>query len=105
MIFHDEYMRALGNGNATITEEEPSGYFSAHMQEVTYPLLKCVRPIQACPILEVGDLLFKVTEEIRECYEYVVCQRKSDGMTISFRIERLSECFEVVDVTEKIIVC
>jgi len=69
----------------------------------TVPYLKCVKEIEACPELAVGDLLWG--SEHREIwpggYEYVVCTRREDGRVIKFRADHLDECFEIVDVEEE----
>ena len=61
--------------------------------------LKCIKAIEACPNLAVGDMLWKVAYEILPGgYEYVVCRRKGDHAVIKFRVDHLADCFEVVDV-------
>lgn len=66
------------------------------------PYLKCVKKIEACPELEVGDLLWGQTREIWPGgYEYVACHRREDGAVIKFRVEHLEDCFEVVDVEDE----
>lgn len=61
------------------------------------PYLKCVKTIDACPELAIGDLLWGMGN--REIwpggYEYVVCTRRSDGAVIKFRVDHLEECFEI----------
>lgn len=67
----------------------------------TWRYLRCVREIPACPVLEVGDLLWKVAQEADEGgYEYVICRRRGDGMVIRFRVEHLGDCFEVEEVED-----
>ena len=62
-------------------------------------LLKCVKGIESCPNLAVGDMLWKVAYEILPGgYEYAVCRRGSDNSVIKVRVDHLEECFEVVDV-------
>lgn len=69
----------------------------------TLPYLKCVKEIEACPELAVGDLLWG--QEHREIwpggYEYVVCTRRDDGRIIKFRVEHLEDCFEIEEVEEE----
>lgn len=69
----------------------------------TVPYLKCIKAIDACPELEVGDLLWG--QEHREIwpggYEYVVCVRRDDGKIIKFRVDHLEDCFEVVNVDDE----
>lgn len=61
-----------------------------------YEVLRCVKAIESCPELEVGDLLYKVTHEIWPGgYEYVVTNRVRDGRPIKFRVEHLEDCFEL----------
>lgn len=65
------------------------------------PYLRCIKAIDACPELVVGDLLWREASEIWPGgYEYVVCHRRSDGAVIKFRIDHLEDCFEVVDVED-----
>ena len=62
-------------------------------------LLKCVKVIESCPNLAVGDMLWKGAYEILPGgYEYAVCRRGSDNAVIKVRVDHLEECFEVVDV-------
>lgn len=67
------------------------------------PYLKCIKAIEACPELAVGDLLWG--SEHREIwpggYEYVVCTRREDGAVIKFRVEHLDDCFEIVEVEDE----
>lgn len=66
------------------------------------PYLKCVKEIEACPELRVGDLLWGQTREILPGgYEYVSCVRREDGRVLKFRVEHLADCFEVEDVEEE----
>ena len=69
----------------------------------TNKYLKCVKEIEACPELSVGDLLWG--QEHREIwpggYEYVVCVRREDGRIIKFRVDHLEDCFEVVEVEDE----
>ena len=69
----------------------------------TNKYLKCVKEIEACPELSVGDLLWG--QEHREIwpggYEYVVCARREDGRIIKFRVDHLEDCFEVVEVEDE----
>ena len=66
--------------------------------ELEMPYLRCVKAIDACPELAVGDLLWGQWH--REIwpggYEYVVCHRRDDGAVIKFRVDHLEECFEEV---------
>lgn len=68
-----------------------------------FPYLKCVKKIEACPDLEVGDLLWgSVHREIFPGgYEYCVCTRRDDGHVFKFRACHLDDCFEVVEVEEE----
>lgn len=71
--------------------------------KITYPAkyLKCVKEIDACPDLEVGDLLWGQTREIWPGgYEYVAMVRRDDGRVLKFRVEHLEDCFEEVEVEE-----
>lgn len=64
--------------------------------------LKCVKEIEACPELAVGDLLWQHTREIWPGgYEYVVCRRREDGEVIKFRVDHLEDCFEIVEVEDE----
>ena len=74
------------------------------MKVVTnFPYLKCIKKIDSCPELEVGDLLWG--QENREIlpggYEYAVCVRRDDGRIIKFRVEHLEDCFEEEIVEEE----
>lgn len=62
-----------------------------------FPYLRCVKAIEACPELEVGDLLWGqyAREILPGGYEYVVTHRRDDGLIIKFRVEHLEDCFEV----------
>lgn len=67
------------------------------------PYLKCIKEIESCPDLSVGDLLWG--KENREIwpggYEYVVCARREDGRIFKFRVEHLEDCFEIEEVEEE----
>ena len=64
--------------------------------------LKCIREIEACPELAVGDLLWNQTREIWPGgYEYVVMVRRDDGRVLKFRVEHLDDCFEEVEIEEE----
>lgn len=72
------------------------------MVRMTVPYLRCTKAIKACPKLEVGDLLYRMSNEVWPGgYEYIVCRRRSDGEIIKFRIEHLCECFEIEQIEEK----
>lgn len=61
--------------------------------------LRCVKEIPSCPALRVGDVLYKTSHEIWDGgYEYVVCKRIYDGVTMKFRESRIEECFEITEV-------
>lgn len=63
--------------------------------------LKCIKEIEACPDLKVGDLLWNQTREIWPGgYEYVAMVRRDDGRIIKFRVEHLEDCFEEAEVEE-----
>lgn len=88
-MFSDEYIEMLKEINGMHVTNK-------------YPYLKCVKTIDACPELEVGDLLWSIAREIMEGgYEYAVCQRREDGKIIKFRAYHLEDCFEVVEVEEE----
>ncbi len=64
---------------------------------IEYEVLRCVKAIESCPELEVGDLLIRLDgNEIHAGgYEYVVTNRVSDWRKIKFRVEHLEDCFEL----------
>jgi len=67
-----------------------------------FPYLKCIKKIEACPELEVGDLLWGQTREIWPGgYEYVAMVRRDDGRVLKFRVEHLEDCFEEIEVEEE----
>lgn len=67
----------------------------------TVPYLKCVKEIEACPDLAIGDLLWNQTREIWPGgYEYVSMVRRDDGRVLKFRVEHLEDCFEQVEIEE-----
>lgn len=68
----------------------------------TMPYLKCVKAIESCPGLEVGDLLWGGTRDIWPGgYEYATYVRREDGHVFQFRVDHLDECFEIVDVEDE----
>jgi hypothetical protein len=75
--------------------------------KVTYPAkyLKCVKEIDSCPELAIGDLLWNQTREIWPGgYEYVAMVRRDDGRVLKFRVEHLEDCFEEVNIEEEMYV-
>ncbi len=66
----------------------------------TFSGLKCIKTIANMPNLRVGDVLYKVGTEIDPIsgYEYANCRAVGGLTTYKIRIERLDECFELVDV-------
>ena len=67
-----------------------------------FTYLKCVKSIDACPELDVGDIVWSYAREIWEGgYEYVVARRVSDGKVIKFRVSHLEDCFELEKVEEE----
>lgn len=61
-----------------------------------FQILRCVKAIDACPELAVGDRLWRVASEIWPGgYEYVVTRRMSDNAVIKFRADHLGDCFEL----------
>ena len=94
-MFADEYIYAL-------TEKCSSRKKEYVKVKIKIPYLKCVKTIDKCPELEVGDLLLRLTNRIwHGGYEYVVCKRRDDGKTFEFRIEHLEDCFEIEEVEEE----
>lgn len=72
--------------------------------KVTYPAkyLKCVKEIDSCPELAIGDLLWNQVREIWPGgYEYVAMVRRDDGRVLKFRVEYLEDCFEEVEIEEE----
>lgn len=64
-----------------------------------FHVLRCVKGIDACPELSVGDRLWKVASEIWPGgYEYVVTHRLADRAVIKFRADHLDDCFELEEV-------
>lgn len=69
---------------------------------LSMPYLRCVKAIEACPELEVGDLIWAHTREIWDGgYEYVVASRRGDGEVIKFRVDHLDDCFVEEDVEDE----
>ena len=80
------------NEGLPMTHTEQGGVAYVHQ-------LKCVKEIEACPNLAVGDILWKVAYEILPGgYEYAVLRRDSDRVVVKVRVDHLEECFEVIDV-------
>ena len=72
--------------------------------KVTYPAkyLKCVKEIDSCPELAIGDLLWNQVREIWPGgYEYVAMVRRDDGRVLKFRVDYLEDCFEEVEIEEE----
>lgn len=69
--------------------------------KMTFPYLRCVKEVPSCPKIEVGDLLHSQTREIAHGYEYVTCIRREDGKPVTFRVEHLEDCFEIVEVEDE----
>lgn len=72
--------------------------------KVTYPAkyLKCVKEIDSCPELAIGDLLWNQVREIWPGgYEYVAMVRRDDGRVLKFRVDYLEDCFEEVEIAEE----
>ena len=94
-MFDEEYVYALASYRKTSRKKK---YMKA---VVKIPYLKCVKTIEKCPDLEVGDLLLRLANRIwHGGYEYVVCRRRDDGKEFEFRIDHL-DCFEIEEVEEE----
>ena len=98
-MFTDEYIYALTSEGLRRTSRKKE-YMKARIK---IPYLKCVKTIDKCPELEVGDLLLRLQEDEIWFggYEYAVCKRRDDGMTFKFRTEHLDDCFEIEEVEEE----
>ena len=93
-MFSDEYISALKSANGLEVERVKA--------IVKLPYLKCIKTIDTCQDLEVGDLLLRQSGEIwHGGYEYVVCKRRDDGEIFKFRIDHLEDCFEIEEVEEE----
>lgn len=64
--------------------------------------LRCVKAIPSCPMLDVGDLVWKVGHHIEPGgYEYVTLRRRGDLMRFSVRLSHLEDHFEIVEVDDE----